>query len=210
MNTAQDATTVLLSQCTPQAWRNGGGTTREMLAWNGREPLASAAAQWLLRVSVADIDADGPFSRFEGIDRRFAVLEGEGVELIIAGRERIIQRGDPPTAFAGEVEVGCRLLSGSTRDLNLMVRRSAGSAVMSRAIPGSGFGAGLSWRAVFTFSPARLACAPDDTPVDLPAGSLFWSARAQPSWHLLEGEHAFWLGLRAPPVASRLRAPGTR
>lgn len=210
MKSVQGATLVLLGQCPPQAWRNGGGTTREMLAWAGSQPPASAAAQWLLRVSVADIDADGPFSRFEGVDRRFAVLEGEGVELIIDGRERTIQRGDPPTGFAGDAEVGCRLLSGSTRDLNLMVRRSAGRAVMSRAVPGSGFGAGLSWRALFTFAPARLACGQDETPVDLPAGSLLWSARASPAWHLLEGEFAFWLGLRPPPVGSLLRGAGTR
>ena len=40
--------TVALSSATPQAWRNGGGVTRELLAW----PAADA---WRVRVSVADV-----------------------------------------------------------------------------------------------------------------------------------------------------------
>ena len=37
-------------------WRNGGGVTRELLAWP--DPR-----DWLLRVSVAEISASGPFSQ---------------------------------------------------------------------------------------------------------------------------------------------------
>lgn len=57
----------------PQPWRNGGGTTRELLAW------PRGAAEWQLRISVADITRDGAFSRFDGIDRGFAVVDGAGV-----------------------------------------------------------------------------------------------------------------------------------
>ena len=65
---------VRLADCPPQPWRNGGGVTRELLAW-------PQAADWRLRVSVADIERDGPFSPFPGVDRWFAVIEGDGVEL---------------------------------------------------------------------------------------------------------------------------------
>ena len=47
-----------------------------------RHPRAAAPARrrrgddWTLRISVADIDADGPFSPFPGITRWFAVLDG--------------------------------------------------------------------------------------------------------------------------------------
>ena len=58
----------------PQPWRNGGGVTRELLAWPD-------GGDWRVRVSVADIDADGPFSAFPGVERWFAVLEGAGVAL---------------------------------------------------------------------------------------------------------------------------------
>ena len=59
---------------TPQPWKNGGGKTRELLAW----PHPS---DWILRLSVADIEADGPFSSFPGVQRWFAVLRGNGVRL---------------------------------------------------------------------------------------------------------------------------------
>ena len=67
-----------LAATAPQPWRNGGGLTRELLAWPG-------SGDWVLRVSVADIEADGPFSAFPGIDRWFTVLSGAGVRL---GRRR--------------------------------------------------------------------------------------------------------------------------
>ena len=62
----------------PQSWKNGGGLTRELLAWPARDG-------WALRISVADIRADGPFSAFAGVDRWFAVLEGNGVRLVLPG-----------------------------------------------------------------------------------------------------------------------------
>ena len=58
-------------------WRNGGGVTRELLTW---PPLSGD--DWAVRVSVATIDKDGPFSAFPGIQRWFAVLDGAGVQLL--------------------------------------------------------------------------------------------------------------------------------
>ena len=62
---------VALMSAAPQPWRNGGGVTRELLA--GR------TEDWSVRLSVADIERDGPFSAFAGVDRWFAVLSGAGV-----------------------------------------------------------------------------------------------------------------------------------
>ena len=64
----------------PVPWRNGGGLTRELLAW-------PTAQDWLLRVSVAEIESDGPFSAYPGVERWFVVLHGEGVQLSL---------GNPP------------------------------------------------------------------------------------------------------------------
>jgi environmental stress-induced protein Ves len=111
------------SPCVP--WRNGGGRTRELLAW----PRADA---WLVRVSVAEIEADGPFSAFEGIDRAFAVLDGGGVALTLPRGQVRLHAGDPALHFPGEAAPMCRLLAGPTRDLNLMVRRGWGVAAMQR------------------------------------------------------------------------------
>jgi hypothetical protein len=67
-----DAGTIALDDVPPQPWKNGGGTTRELLAWP-RPPAGGC------ELSVAEVAADGPFSRFEGVQRWFAVLQGAGV-----------------------------------------------------------------------------------------------------------------------------------
>lgn len=129
--------TVRLDQCRFMAWRNGGGRTRELLAW----PSADA---WQVRVSVAEIEADGPFSAFVGVDRCFAVLEGAGVVLSLPGGERRLASGDDAAAFPGEAAPMCRLIDGPTRDLNLMARRSTGTPSMRRT-PSPG----ACWHGVF-------------------------------------------------------------
>lgn len=51
----------------PEPWKNGGGVTRT-LAVDGQ----AAVPRW--RVSIADIEQDGPYSRFPGYDRVSVVL----------------------------------------------------------------------------------------------------------------------------------------
>jgi uncharacterized protein len=103
-----------------QRWRNGGGLTRELLAW-------PEADDWQIRVSVADVDADGPFSAYPGVERWFSVLKGAGVELTVDGVVHRLARGDAPLRFAGDATVACHLIDGPTRDLNLMLRGARGS-----------------------------------------------------------------------------------
>ncbi|HXF47240.1 MAG TPA: HutD family protein [Burkholderiaceae bacterium] len=111
----------------PRPWRNGGGLTRELLA-------LPAADDWRVRVSVAAIERDGPFSAFPGVERWFAVLDGAGVELTIDGRAYRLLRGDAPLSFSGAAETHCRLLAGPTQDLNLMLRGVRGA--MQPAVDG--------------------------------------------------------------------------
>jgi uncharacterized protein len=96
-------------------WRNGGGTTRELLAW----PQAQA---WRWRVSVAEVTQDGPFSSFVGVQRWFAVLKGDGVCLTVDGHMHMLSKSDQPVAFDGAAETTCELLGDATQDLNLMVQ----------------------------------------------------------------------------------------
>jgi environmental stress-induced protein Ves len=58
--------------CRPVAWLNGGGLTREL----ARGPVSSAQAEFGWRLSLADIERDGPFSSMPGCDRSFALVEG--------------------------------------------------------------------------------------------------------------------------------------
>lgn len=105
----------------PVPWRNGGGFTRELLAWPSPQ-------DWRCRLSVADIAGDGPFSAYPGVVRHFVVLDGDGVALDFADRPAVEQRpGDAPLVFDGAAAPGCRLLGGPVRDLNLMRRGGRGA-----------------------------------------------------------------------------------
>jgi environmental stress-induced protein Ves len=115
---------VRAADVTPQPWRNGGGATRELLAW----PRAEG---WRVRVSVAAIDRDGPFSAFPGVVRWFAVVDGAGVELTIGERTQRLRRAGPPVSFRGEAETYCRLIDGPTQGLNLMLSGVAGAMVLA-------------------------------------------------------------------------------
>ena len=70
---------IAIDRVPPQPWRNGGGSTRELFTWPG------GAAPWQLRISVADIERDAPFSAYPGVERWFAVVEGAGVRLQLPG-----------------------------------------------------------------------------------------------------------------------------
>lgn len=106
---------VQLNDVVPTSWRNGGGTTRELLAWPD-------AAVWQWRASVAEVVQSGPFSNFAGVQRWFAVLEGDGVGLTVNGQLHRLSKTDQPLAFDGAALTSCELLGGATQDFNLMVR----------------------------------------------------------------------------------------
>jgi environmental stress-induced protein Ves len=94
-------------------WKNGGGITRD---------VASCAHAW--RVSIADIDRDGPFSRFDGIDRLLMVLDGAGMTLGGAG----VLGAFDVAHFTGEAPVTAHLANGTVRVFNLMTYRGAARA----------------------------------------------------------------------------------
>ena len=186
--------TVLLDTVPDQPWRNGGGSTRELLAW-------PTPADWALRISVATIAASGPFSAYPGIERWFAVVQGEGVALRWPQRRTLLTVDSDPVRFEGASPPGCQLLDGATQDLNLMVRHDAGSGAMLGA-SGDEWHSSAALRAVFTMAPATLQI--DDTDATpLAAGTLAWSGQAaRQRWRLRsDGPHrAWWLQLKAFPT----------
>ena len=169
---------VNLRQAVVQPWRNGGGGTRELLAW----PQVQA---WQVRVSVARIEQDGPFSAFPGVDRWFAVLAGAGVVLQLPEGERRLSPASRPLGFPGEAAPGCTLMAGATDDLNLMVRRGLGDAQMWRADSGASIDSATRWRAVYAAGP----CAVDIEHLTetLATGDLLWSDGADRDPWLVHG-----------------------
>lgn len=106
---------VHLSDIAPTPWRNGGGTTRELIAWPNAE-------QWLWRASVAEVEQSGPFSSFPSVQRWFAVLSGDGVGLTVDGQLHNLRQDDSPLYFDGGSQTRCELLGGATKDFNFMLQ----------------------------------------------------------------------------------------
>ena len=184
--------TVSLADVAAQHWRNGGGVTQELLAW----PAEAAASAWQLRISVARIERDGPFSAYPGVERWFAVLQGEGVVLRFANRRLMLGAGSEPVRFEGAAAPDCGLLDGPTQDLNLMVRSDAGRGAMLTARSGEDWVSTARLRAVYTAVAATLQIDGNDA-VDLPADTLAWRDEAgQQVWRLKPSGtpvRAWWL-----------------
>ncbi len=53
-------------------WKNGGGVTEEIAVY----PSDAGFDDFAWRISMARVGQGGPFSRFPGVDRTLAVLEG--------------------------------------------------------------------------------------------------------------------------------------
>ena len=81
-----------------EPWPNGMGVTH---------PLANAEDDsW--RVSIAEIDADAPFSTLPDLNRQFVCLGPVPIRLYVDGRPRDVQVGDL-TAFSGGSQVRCEV-----------------------------------------------------------------------------------------------------
>jgi environmental stress-induced protein Ves len=161
----------------PVPWMNGGGVTRELL----RSARPGAAEDWLVRISMADIAAAGPFSPFPGVTRWFAVIEGAGVGLrwpagaARAARALDLRPDDAPLEFDGADAPDCRLLGGPTRDLNVMVRTKAARAEVVPVQPGQPWRFGPGAHGLFALQALTLR-REGRAPLALPARTLAWCA----------------------------------
>lgn len=113
-------------------WKNGGGITHEAI----RVPATGERFLW--RLSLAQIDASGPFSDFAGYDRKMVLLQGPGIELTHGnGQHRVLKNVGDCVEFAGAMPTHCELLGGPCVDLNLMVAESLRStARVERIVDG--------------------------------------------------------------------------
>jgi environmental stress-induced protein Ves len=104
-------------------WKNGGGTTREIVC----RPAGAHTATFDWRASVATIAADGAFSAFPGVDRSITLLHGGGVRLDATDDPSFGHQLDTPGvpfAFDGGRAVHATLLDGESLDFNVMTRRA--------------------------------------------------------------------------------------
>lgn len=112
-------------------WKNGGGVTFEI----DRSPSTATFDDFDWRLSLAKVDRAGPFSRFEGVERVMAVIEGQLRLALDAAPPITLGELDSPVVFTGESAVFAEPLTPAV-DLNLMYRRGRCIGHMQR------FGAG--------------------------------------------------------------------
>ncbi|MBK6322373.1 MAG: HutD family protein [Burkholderiales bacterium] len=186
---------VHLADVAATQWRNGGGLTRELAS-------GPAGADWQWRLSVAEVAADGPFSRFEGVTRWFAVLQGAGVVLRVQTPSDTATPGatthrltvhDAPLCFDGAAATDCQLIDGPTQDFNLMLRHACLPARMVRVhanaeelVHASKFVAvyAISTRASVRFNAEELY---------VPPATLVWRHVTKAATVRIACEHALWM-----------------
>lgn len=103
------ARVVRSEEVAPQPWANGGGTTREL--------LVADDGSW--RISLADIDGDGPFSSFPGRRRLLTVVDGPVLALEVDGASQVVEP-HRPFAFSGDAAVASSVPEGPVRVLNVI------------------------------------------------------------------------------------------
>ncbi|MDI1237502.1 MAG: HutD family protein [Polaromonas sp.] len=175
-----------LEEVAPTAWRNGGGITRELLAW----PVAQ---DWDWRISVAEVEKSGPFSPYEGVQRWFAVLGGAGVRLTLGEQVHELTAQSSPLCFDGAQACACELVDGPTEDFNLMLKDGRGSARLVRVLgaldvkvkPGTRV-AVYAWDEPVTVQVNRKF-------VTVPPHTLAWRALADGASVRIEASTALWM-----------------
>jgi hypothetical protein len=150
--------------------------TRELLAWP--DP-----ADWIVRISVAEVLASGPFSDFPGIDRWIAVLQGGAVRLETRGMgaQELGAERSALHAFPGDAPTQCTALGAATRDFNVMLRRARGQ-LRQRPLDGSPvLESTCAFIALFAVQAVEVTADPGTT-CELPGMALAWwnNARHEP------------------------------
>jgi environmental stress-induced protein Ves len=110
-------------------WKNGGGTTTVAFTL----PRGASFDTFDLRISMAEVASDGPFSELPGVDRTLVVTSGAGLVLETAdGAEVALDTASAPFSFTGDDPVTARLMMGPVNDLNVMTRRGVFHHEVSR------------------------------------------------------------------------------
>ena len=111
---------ILPTEFTEMPWKNGGGTTLEIFRGHG----LVRSDDWTWRLSMARLDADGPFSHFEGITRILTFLgPGEMILTVEGDRSRLTELDF--LEFPGDATVSAEVTAPPAWDLNLMGRRDS-------------------------------------------------------------------------------------
>lgn len=118
-------------------WKNDAGWTSEIIKLHGSDERDTN--DWAWRLSIAEIEADAPFSAFPGVERVLVLLSGNGLRLRFDdGESKVLRPPHDQLRFAGERAAFGELIDGPTRDFNLMWKRDmVDAALWHRPLVGS-------------------------------------------------------------------------
>lgn len=184
-------------QATP--WRNGGGMTRELA-------ICPTQGEWHWRMSVAEVGSSGPFSRFDGITRWFAVLAGAGVVLNVrtpsdddelGSCEHRLTMADAPLCFDGGAATDCRLINGPTQDFNLMVRDASLPARMLRVRGDFHTAVGATKTIAIYAVDTRASVRFNAEEIYVPPATLVWRTLSKSATVEIHAPNALWMEVSA-------------
>jgi len=175
-----------LEEVAPTPWRNGGGVTRELLAW-------PTAQDWDWRMSVAAVEKSGPFSHFEKVQRWFAVLGGAGVHLTLDGQSHELTAQSAPLHFYGDKACACELIDGPTEDFNLMTKTGRSSARMVRVLGALDVEVKPGTRVAVYAWDERVSVQVNKKFVTVAPHTLAWRALADGASVRIEAPSALWM-----------------
>ena len=147
-------------------WKDGAGRTTEIAA----HPPGAALDAFVWRVSLADVERDGPFSRFPGIDRTIVLLHGAGMRLHGDAGDAELTTPFAPHAFSGDKAIECTLVAGPSRDFNVMFRRGRARGSVTVVRDGGAEITQAQYRLVYAATGAHDCVIPRLAPLRLEAG----------------------------------------
>src|ERR1700733_13260641 len=104
-------------------WENGRGMTSDILLM----PEGATRQNFDIRVSVAPITADSPFSLFSGIDRNITLFKGAGLKLDFPSNSLTLRPLCPAYFDNGESPFA-RLVDGPVEVFNVLTRQGQWTA----------------------------------------------------------------------------------
>ena len=157
-------------------------------------------------MSVAEVGSSGPFSRFDGITRWFAVLAGAGVVLKVRtpsdsvetdSLEHRLTENDAPLCFDGGAATDCRLIDSPTQDFNLMVRDSSLPARMLR-VHGNFHTAVNATKTIAIYAmDTRASVRFNAEEIYVPPATLVWRTLSKSATVEVHAPHALWMEMSA-------------
>ena len=205
-----DVATCPLDELEPVPWKNGKGTTRELLIL---PEDATLGGSFDVRLSIARIERDAEFSTLEGVERIFTPLAGEPFALVHERfRDPIPQRIGEPYRFDGSWKTRAVDVTTPVDVLNVMLGSPRATATVE-CLRASGrprrFPLDTDHAILVVYrGHARVRVSGEETPLNLTCTALWLSPESPAEEWILDtltpNAQALLIAIRRHPPTPRL------